>query len=179
MAIPTLDRRANNVDTVNAIVQALRRMGHHGALELRTDGEPSLLELMRNVAEKRGGQTLLQRSPAYDSQSNGRVERAVRGVEELSRVLKIDFEARLNDTISVHDALFAWLIRHAVMCLNIRQVRNDGRTSFERQHGRPYRSEFQPFGARVLFKKSNKTEGGTNVSSMAIRAVAGKDSWIR
>ena len=54
VAIPTRDRRANNVETIESIIQALQRMGHHGPLELRTDGEPSLVELMRNVAEKRG-----------------------------------------------------------------------------------------------------------------------------
>ena len=104
-AIVCTDRRATNAETIDAVLTALRRMGHHGTLELRSDGEPALMELLRNVAAKRKAQTVVKRSAPSDSQSNGRIERTVRSVEEATRVLKIDLEHRAKATVSMQDAI--------------------------------------------------------------------------
>ena len=88
-AIVCTDRRATNAETIDAVLTALRRMGHHGTLELRSDGEPALMELLRNVAAKRKAQTVFKLCAPSDSQANGRIERTVRSVEEATRVLEI------------------------------------------------------------------------------------------
>ena len=107
-----------NDATVTGTVANLRQLGHYGDLVLKTDGEPSLVELMTRVAEKRAAGTILQRSPPYDSQANGLVERAVRSVEEMCRVTKIDLEQRIGTQASVSDQIFAWILRHAIFLLN-------------------------------------------------------------
>ena len=120
-AIVAANRLSDNRETVEQILTALRRMGHFGDLELHTDGEPSLIQLMQTVAARRSAQTFVRRSPPYDSQANGRVERCVRSIEESARALKLDLEGRIGMRISVHDNVFPWLLRHSTMILNWRQ----------------------------------------------------------
>ena len=110
------------------------------------------MELLHNVAAQRDSPTMIRRSPPYDSRSNGRVERSVRSVEEISRVLKLDLESRAKGKLSVHTPLFSWLLRHGTMLLNMRKVGFDGRTPYERAHHRPYRGELFRFYSTVLFR---------------------------
>ena len=49
------DRTSTNERTVQAIIAGLKRLGHHGTLTIKTDGEPSLQELMSRVAAGREG----------------------------------------------------------------------------------------------------------------------------
>ena len=154
------NKQSNNRATIEQITLCLRRMGHRGSVEIQIDGEPSLVELMTSVAAQRDVPTLLRRSPAYDSQANGRVERCVRSIEEISRTLKLDLEQRIRKTISVKDEIFGWMLRHGVMVLDWRQVGYDGRTAHERALGRPYRGELFPFACLMMFKNHNKPDGG-------------------
>ena len=78
------------------------------------------------MAAQRDTPTMIRRSPPYDSQANGRVERCVRSIEEIARVIEVDFEVRIRAKISVHLHIFQWLVRHGVMLLNWRQVGYDG-----------------------------------------------------
>ena len=160
ITIIAADRTAANDATVTEIVSNLRQLGHYGTLIIKTDGEPSLVELMTRVAAKREAGTILQRSPPYDSQANGLVERAVRSVEELTPVTKLDVERRLGVQISVQDPAFAWLLRHATHLLNWFQVGYDGRTPHHRLHGRPYKGELVPLFSAVLFRHQTDIHGG-------------------
>eukprot|EP00969_Alexandrium_andersonii_P260550 11519630-Alexandrium_andersonii.AAC.1 len=54
------------------------RPRHHHRVLLKTDNEPALLDLRRAVAERLGVQTVQESPPAYEPQSNGSVENAVR-----------------------------------------------------------------------------------------------------
>ena len=49
----------------------------HVDLILKGDGEPALVQLMREVRRRRVQSTLLENPPAYDHQSNGAAEKAV------------------------------------------------------------------------------------------------------
>ena len=160
VSMVTDNRLGNNEETILSVLNCLKLLGHHGQVEIRTDGEPALVELMRKVAERRSAPTFLRRTPPYDSQSNGRVERTVRSLEEITRVLKIDLEKRINERISVESVIFQWLLRHGTMLLNIRQPGADGRTSYERMYGRPYRGELLRFGSPVQLKLDNAPDGG-------------------
>eukprot|EP00969_Alexandrium_andersonii_P270934 11975078-Alexandrium_andersonii.AAC.1 len=65
-------------DTVDQAVASIRRLGHHHRVLLKTDDEPALLDLRRAVAERLGAQAAQESPPAYEPQSNGSVENAVR-----------------------------------------------------------------------------------------------------
>ena len=64
------DRTSTNEMTISRIVEMLKSFGHHGPVELRSDGESSLMELLRHVAERRKAQTFLRRNAPHDSASN-------------------------------------------------------------------------------------------------------------
>ena len=160
MVVVAKDRTAGNEATVAEVIGGLRQMGHYGTLIIKTDGEPSLVELMTRVATKREAGTVLQRSPPHDSQANGLVERAVRSVEEQTRTIKLDVDRRLNMNVSVTDVIFEWILRHSVALLNWFQVGFDGRTAHHRLHGRPYRGELVPMCTGVLFRHQHEVHGG-------------------
>ena len=49
----SLNRLANNSGLISQVAIHLKRLGHHGALEMQTDGEPALVELAENIAAQR------------------------------------------------------------------------------------------------------------------------------
>ena len=50
----------------------------HKRLELKTDGEPALVEVARNSKEISEAEIVLKNRPTYDPKANGLAERAVR-----------------------------------------------------------------------------------------------------
>ena len=52
-AITASNRMSNNPKTLNQMILYLKRLGHHGNLEIQTDGEPALIELVQNLAAQR------------------------------------------------------------------------------------------------------------------------------
>jgi hypothetical protein len=146
------------------IAQSLRdldRLGHHGKLVLRCDAEPALVDLIREIAKGRGDKrTVVENSPTSDSQGNGFIERGVRSVEEMVRVIKLDLERRLGVKVEVSHPIFAWLVEHAVDLINKFLVSRDGKTAFERLKGKRYRGEMLAFGSPVMLRVSGKVQGG-------------------
>ena len=50
----------------------LQRLGHHGQVSLKSDQEPAIVDVLREIANRRGSRgTLLEHSLVADSQSNG------------------------------------------------------------------------------------------------------------
>ena len=56
---------------------------------------------------------LLEHSPVADSQSNGLIERGIRSVEEMTRVILFDLSSRVGSPISVQSPVFPWIVEHA------------------------------------------------------------------
>ena len=60
----------------------LERLGHYGQVTLKSDQEPAIIDVLREVANLRGSRgTLLEQSPVADSQSYGFIERGIRSAE--------------------------------------------------------------------------------------------------
>ena len=70
----------------------LKKYGHHGRITLRSDGEPAIKDLLNRIAGARAQETVIETTPAGDSKSNGRVERAVQSIEKQARVLTLATE---------------------------------------------------------------------------------------
>ena len=135
-------------------------MGHFGRTILRSDGEPAIVALLEEIGRRREGAiTVLERSPKGDSQSNGLAERAVRGLEELLRVHKLDLEARLGAILQMDHPCIEWLVEYTTDVLNKTQVGQDGRTPYMRAKGRRYNGEMYKFGTPVTFRSSGKLGG--------------------
>ena len=139
----------------------LERLGHYGDIVLRSDGEPALVDLMKEIAKGRGNRrTVIEHSAPGDSQGNGFIERGVRSVEEMARVLKLDLEHRLTTRLEVTHPVFAWLVEHAVDLHNKFLVGSDGKTAYERLKGKKYHGEVLPFASPVMLRVSGKVLGG-------------------
>ena len=157
------DKHGKHPGTISSIERGLQEMGHFGPVTLRSDKEPALQDLLKNVAQRRRAATLVEHGPRDDGQANGLAERAIRSVEEHVRVLKRDFEERLSAPIDVQHPLFEWIVRHATDLLNKHGVGVDGRTPHQRLRGAPYRGELLRFGSRVMHRLSGKVRGGVLV----------------
>ena len=160
-AVPTKGTRDDWVAL--QIARDIRRLGYGDGMRvlLRSDGEPAIQALMREVARMRGDSpTVIENSPPSDSKANGLAERAVRSIEEQVRVLKIAFEANTGAELGVSHPGMAWLIEHAADCLNKGLVGADGRTGFERVRMRPYHGDLYEFGSVVMAKIPGKPKGG-------------------
>ena len=170
------DRHGRLPSTIQAVDNGLKTMGHHGAVTLRSDGEPALQDLLRSVAARRRAVTLVEHGPRGDGQANGLVERAIRSVEEHTRAIKRDLEKRLEATLDPEHNIFSWILRHATDLLNKYAVGVDGKTAWQRLRGTPYRGEMLSFGARVLHRMSGKMQGGLLVDRWTLGHWIGKNS---
>ena len=139
----------------------VRKFGYHGRVVVKSDGEHSVVDLMRELARRRqGGPTVLESSKTYDSKSNGRAENTVRRVEEQVRTMKLAIEEALNFTLDVHHPTFAWLVEHAADILTKCSVGKDGRTPYERIKGKRYHGAMLAFGSMVRVTIQGKLQGG-------------------
>ena len=139
----------------------LERLGHYGQVTLKSDQEPAIVDVLKEIAnlrESRG--TLLAHSPVADSQSNGFIERGIRSVEEMTRVLLFDLSSRVGSPISVHAPVFSWIVEHATDILNNCHVASDGKSAYERLKRRQHRGVLLPFGTAVMFRVAGKVPGG-------------------
>ena len=75
----------------------------------------AIIGALREVADLRGsrGTLLLEHSPVADSQSNGFIERGIRSVEEMTRVILFHLSSRVRSPISVHSPVFPWTLERA------------------------------------------------------------------
>ena len=93
--------------------------------------QPAIGGVLREMASLRGSRgTLLEHSPVADSQSNGFIERGIRSVEEMTRVL-FSLSSRVGSPISVHSSVFPWIVEHATDILNKCHVASDGKSAYD------------------------------------------------
>ena len=142
-------------------VRDLRLLGHHGDLVLKSDQEAAIKDLLTNVAALRGNKrTKVEHSPVGDSRANGLAERAVQTLEKQLRVMKLAFETRVGERLSVHHPLFAWLVEHAANVLNNYLVGSDGKCPVQRLRGRAASQFVLEFGSPCMFRVVGRVEGG-------------------
>ena len=67
------------------------------------------------------------------------------------KALRLELLTRYNVELSVHSALFSWLVRHAQWLVNRQNVQ--GTTAFERRWERRYDGSLCRFGETVLFRR--------------------------
>ena len=145
---------------VQQVCRDIEKLGYWDEMTIKTDQEVALVDLMKEVAMRRGNRrTLLEHSPVGESQANGLVERCVRSVEEMCRVLILDLSRRVNSPISVKDPVFPWIVEHAADLLNKCQIAADGCTAFERLKLKKHRGEMHPFGSTIMFRVAGKPRG--------------------
>ena len=79
---------------IQRCVRDLERLGHYDQIPLKSDQEPAIVDVLREIANLRGSRgTLSEHPPVADSQSNGFIERGIRSVEEVTRVILFDLSS--------------------------------------------------------------------------------------
>ena len=119
----------------------------------KTDQEPAIIQLQQEVAKRRHeGGTALEHSRVGDSDSNGRIERAIRDMKGMIRTIRSSVEDKTGKPIKLSDTIVPWIVRHAGYILTRCKVGSDGKTAMQRMKGRKTNAPWVPFGEAVLFK---------------------------
>ena len=120
---------------------------------VKSDQEPSIVQLQKEIARQRGeASTGIENSRVGDSDSNGRIERAIREVKGLIRTLRSSLEANAQTKIKLDDSVVPWIVRHAAYIITRCRIDTDGKTAMQKVKGRKVNTPLVPFGETVLFK---------------------------
>ena len=128
----------------------------------RSDQEPSLLALVEEAillsgrdAKAASKEEVIVAAPELssvgESQSNGKAERGVQVVEDMIRTFKSAFEARLNMRLGSTHPVMLWLVEYVSALLCKYSVGNDGRTAYQKLHGKRAHEKLVEFGEKVLY----------------------------
>ena len=106
---------------------------------IKADQEVAITDVQRAVAEARSKSgTAIEQARVGDSNSNGRVERAIEDFKGLTRTMRSALEARTDTKIRLEDPIVPWMVRHAAQIINVCRVREDGQTSWQKMTGRRF-----------------------------------------
>ena len=155
-AIWTLEVDAKGIEAgvgTSWLVAKLDMAGYAGMrITIRSDQEPSILNLKKAVAIKRNAETALLESPVQESKSNGKVERAVRTWRDQFRTLRSQFERRTGSKLERNGALSTWLVSFAAEVMNKFKVQENGKTAFETMTSHKCTQAVVGFGEVVYFQ---------------------------
>ena len=148
---------------VRRIGKDIEEMGYGGARIIRKcDQENPIAAVQQEVIKNRtDAATVPRHSPVGESQSNGRVENAIRRVQEQVRVFYDQLKARTGVLLGTDHPVFEWLVEWAATTLTRFVTRSGGRTSYEKIGGRTRDNlPMATFGERVCYLplKTNKRD---------------------
>ena len=119
----------------------------------KTDQEPAIVQLQREVARlRKEAGTALENSKVGDSNSNGKIEKAIREVKGMIRTLRRSIEAKIGTPIKLDAAIVPWIVRHAGYIITRCRIQEDGKTAMQKMKGRKVNVPWVPLGEAVLFK---------------------------
>ena len=141
------------------IVQDLNNTGYENSrIQLKSDQEPSIVALQTAIQEFKTGVIPIN-SPVGESESNGRVENAIRRVQEKVRVLRHQVEQNIKEPIDDNAPIMAWLIRWAAEFISKYSVGDDGRTPYERVRHEQCKVPVVPFGETIMYLPMQTASG--------------------
>ena len=101
-------------------------------------------------AENCKAEVTLEDAVKGDKPSNGLVENAVMLLRGVIRTIKCHVESCTQEELREDSPILPWLVEHAGRILSRGQKGPDGRTPFERLHGKKPTQEFVPLEEKVL-----------------------------
>ena len=120
---------------------------------VKSDQEVSITDVQNALVKARAGfGTAVENSRVGDSNSNGRIERAIQDIKGLIRTLRSFVEFMTGGKIELTDPIVPWMVRHAGMLITRSRIREDGRTAYQLIKGRRTTAKLVPFGETILFK---------------------------
>ena len=106
-----------DLDVIKEVEQWLAQLGLMGLIRLRTDEEPSITSVAKQLAARRAGRTILELAPLKSPSSVGGVERKIQSVMAQVRTLVSAFEETYGTKLLAGHPLFFWMVRHASFLL--------------------------------------------------------------
>ena len=148
-----VERKGPDESVVKWPTEKMEECGYTGArLTIKSDQEPSMIASKRAVALRRKAETPLIESPARESKSSGKIERAIRKWQGQFRTLRHHLEARLGCKIEIESALVEWLRVWAADILTKYLVHANGRTSYEMYAQHRCKPLILGFGEKVHYQ---------------------------
>ncbi len=119
----------------------------------KADQEASITDVQNSIVAARGSRgTAIEQSKVGDSNSNGRIERAIQDFKGLVRTLRSALESAVGERIHLDHPVVPWMVRHAAHTITQSRVRENGRTAYQLMKGRRSNAKLVPFAETVLFK---------------------------
>ena len=96
------------------VEMVLRSLSTYEGVEIKTDGEPSIVEIARRVQARRDKTTTLAQTSVGGHQEIGAVERANGTVQAELRAYYLDVQEGIKMRVIPGTQLFPWMLRHSV-----------------------------------------------------------------
>ena len=125
---------------------------------LQCDPEPALRAIATSVTGEVGGLSF-RSTPVGWKQAQGTVGNMQATLYGQIKALRLEILERCDVDLSVHSALFTWLVRHAQWLVNRYLCNAEGTTAFERRWRKKYAGFLCRFGETVLFRKPHTLKG--------------------
>ena len=139
---------------------AISQFGHKGAISLKTDNEPALIDLRRETTDKLDIGIMVIKPTAAESQSNGSIEAGVKTFKGLLRVHLASLEKKVAMHLPSAHPLMGWLVEYVADIATKYLASSDGKTAYNRLFGKEVHEEQLEFGEKVLYKlKPSKEQG--------------------
>ena len=133
----------------------IEEFGYGGALvRIKSDQEPAIVDVQRAVSAKRGNApTIPVNSPVGDSQSNGRVESAIKKVRNMVKTILSSLESRWSIRVARDHPVYPWVFEWAAdLMTRYAQVGDLGKTAVQLIRGSKSSRNIAQFGEKILYK---------------------------
>ena len=154
-----LPSKSSGAFAARRVVAFMREIGcEFGDLTMKSDNEESIKALVTEVARVRAagggpGRLNVETSKTYSSASNGVVERGIRSVQGMVRVLRSALEEKLGVKVDGGHSVWPWLVEYAAFLLNRGEVGHDGKTAYERCKAKRGKMPGLELGEKVLWRR--------------------------
>ena len=123
-------------------------------VRVKSDQEPAIVDVQRAVIAKRGNApTIPVNSPVGDSQSNGRVENAIKKVRNMVKTILSSLESRWGIRVARDHPVYPWVFEWAAdLMTRYAHVGDLGKTAVQLIRGSKSSRNIAQFGEKILYK---------------------------
>ena len=137
---------------IERVVRFIDLLGYREST-LKSDTEPAIIAFRNRVVAMCKAEVTKEDAVKGDTESNGLIENAIMLLRGIIRTVKCHIESRMQEPLFDDSLVMPWLVEHAGCILSRCHKGRDGKTPFERLHGKRPTQEFVPFGEKVLARK--------------------------
>ena len=163
----------------HVIKRIIEELGYESTkIVLKSDQESSVNSVIDTVIRaRRDTPTMPEYSPVRSSGSNGVIERRIKEVQGQLRAMKSALDTRVGVDIRGTSNILPWMVEYASVLINRYLVGKDGKTAYERFHGKKSvrASIFGGFPCKADAESS--TASGRRDSSLDIGRKVASTRW--